>query len=133
MNLPATPATADTRPRIRVAYEVVTPESAAEGDAEERGWDDEDGHDCTPDAGDLADGLTCVDLAAAFLRKSYASEASASHFHAGMWYISNGEADWRTCATRSQSFHLVGFTADQEADICRRVLTSLACRVHMPA
>lgn len=103
--------------RILTTYEVITPESAEAGDAEERGWHDEEGHSCEPDEYDKEDGLSAVDIAVKFLRNKGACHASSSHFHAGVWYSTEGEQDYRTCAETTYSFHLKGFSAQEEKDI----------------
>ena len=77
--------------RIRTAYEIVTPESAEHGDVDSRGWIDEIGEACEPDAYDIAEGLTRVDLAVEFLTANRGSlEASASFYHNGVWYSEYG-------------------------------------------
>ena len=51
------------RKLIRTTYEIITEESAAEGDVEEAGWEDEEGVEVEPDEYDLEEGKTVVDLA----------------------------------------------------------------------
>jgi hypothetical protein len=58
---------------IKITYAVMTPESAEEGDYAERGWVDEQGHDCEPDEWDREEGLDRVDLAVKFLQDEGAS------------------------------------------------------------
>lgn len=78
--------------RIKVTYEVITPESAEDGDVAERGWDDEEG---TPHT---------LREAVKLMR---GCEPSSSEFHVGVWYTAEGDTDYRTGAERRQSFHLV--------------------------
>jgi hypothetical protein len=89
--------------KVRITYEVVTPESAEEGDAAERGWIDEDGTDYTvEDAIQLLQG----------------KEPSSSHFHPGVWYSDiDGDVDLRTGAETRQSYHLDGFSEDEQRAI----------------
>jgi len=78
---------------VRETYEIFTPESVEDGEAAERGFIDEDGSHFT--FRELVELLT-------------GSEASSSHYHAGVWYTKHGEADCRTGATENRSYHLVG-------------------------
>lgn len=105
-------------PRITITYEIVTPESAEHGDAEERGWIDEEGVDMTPDQYDLEDGETAASKAVEFLQNEGASEPSSSAFHDGVWYSTpDGNQDYRTGATEYRSFHLNDFTPEDEEAI----------------
>lgn len=103
--------------RIRISFETVTPESAEQGDAAERGWIDEEGESMDPDADDRAEGLTAVDKAADFLDDQGVSP-SASHFHPGLWYTTTDpDTDLRTGETEYRSYHLVGFTTEEQQEI----------------
>lgn len=77
---------------IRITFDIITEESAADGDYAESGWEDEVGEEYT------------VDEAAKLLK---GSEASSSDFHVGVWYTSYGDTDWRTGETKNLSYHLV--------------------------
>ena len=111
-----------TDPRIVVWFSVITPESAAEGDYAETGLESsEEGYSVKPDRYDMAEGLTAVDNAVKFLRDEGASEASASHFHKGVWYTSHEEEDYRTGDVTTRSFHLKGFTEAQEREVFKRM------------
>lgn len=85
---------------VRTTYEIITPESAEEGDAEERGWIDEEGQECTPEeAFKMVEGC----------------EPSASDYTGGVWYTDNEyHTDFKTGAEESRSYHLKGFTPRQE-------------------
>ena len=92
---------------IRISYEVVTPESAEDGDVAERGWEDEDGeeHD--------------VESAGRFLQ---GTEPSSSHFHEGIWYTDvDGDVDFTTGAETRRSYHLSGFSVDEQGQIFTEV------------
>lgn len=105
---------------IKTTYEIVTPESAEHGDVESRGWVDDTGQSMEPDAYDIADGKTRVDLALEFFSNLGYVEPSSSAFHPGVWYtepeyglgtreyIEDGELETR-------AYHLYNFTdAEQE-------------------
>lgn len=91
---------------IRITYEVITPESAEDGDAAERGWTDEDGEKHS------------VQSAIELLTRSHCVHASSSSFHAGIWYTdADPDADFETGAETSQSYHLSGFSEVEERAI----------------
>jgi hypothetical protein len=98
-------------PHIRITYDIVTPESAAEGDYEESGWINKDGVSMKPDKYDTQDGITAVDKAIKFLDEEGANDASSSHFYPGIWYTSFGyRVNHSTGAEENRSYHLEGFT-----------------------
>jgi hypothetical protein len=99
---------------IRVSYDVVTPESAAEGDTAETGWDCEEGYQIEADETE-----SHVDCAVRLLAYEGADAcyASASDFHTGVWYQDGGSTDYRTGAVRTRAFHLDGFTVAEEYQI----------------
>lgn len=102
-------------PRIAITYDIVTHESAAEGDTAENGWIDQEGVSMKPDADEAADGVTAVDKAVEMLRDNGATEASSSSFHTGIWYTNNDhDTDYITGAVESRSYHLKGFTPEEE-------------------
>lgn len=109
-------------PRITITYETITPESAEQGDAEDRGWIDEEGESMLADEFDLEEGLTVVDKAVAFLKKNYATEPSSSHFDDGVWYTAyDYDHDYETGATENRSYHLNGFTTEEAEEIFNRM------------
>jgi len=85
---------------IRTSYETVTPESAEEGDAADRGWEDEEGEQ-----------FESVEDAIEWLKRKGVQHASSSHFHPGIWYSSGEDQDFGTGETTTYSFHL---TADEK-------------------
>jgi hypothetical protein len=105
--------------KIRVSYEIITPESAEHGDADERGWEDEDGASTEPDEYDQQDGLTAVDIAVRFLRECGPLEPSSSQFHSGIWYTNHGESDNGTVTNKS--YFLTNFTHEEEWSVWRGV------------
>lgn len=99
----------DTDCRIVETFEIVTPKSAEDGEAADYGWIDEDGE---RPGDDDEDGP--VAWAIAYLRGRYAFETSSSFFHTGVWYTCRDEADPADGSEESRSFHLKGFTKEQE-------------------
>lgn len=97
------------KPRIRISYEVITEESARNGDVAERGWEDEEGEAISLDDG--------VDEAIAFLEDAGAVHPSSSAFHPGVWYSTEGEQDYNTGETTIYSYHLVDFDNDAQEEI----------------
>lgn len=96
--------------RIRTSYEVITEESAAEGDAAERGWVDEDGE------------VLGVNAAIEWLRSKGPLEPSSSGFHKGIWYSGPSEQDMYTGDYRQEAYHLAGFTEDQQRRVYEGVV-----------
>jgi hypothetical protein len=91
------------RRRIGVTYDIVTPESAEDGDVAERGWINE---------GIPIDG---VREAIRMLKYDGPFEPSSSAFHKGVWYTeSEGDTDYHTGAVETKSYHLYGFTEAEE-------------------
>jgi hypothetical protein len=104
-----------TSRKIRITYEIVTPESAEQGDADERGWIDEDGVSMEPDETDIEDEVSAVDKAIKFLKENGATEPSSSDSHVGLWYTCREhDTDLGTGAVESRSYHLVDFMPHEE-------------------
>lgn len=101
--------------RIRISFEMTTPESVEHGDVAERGWVDEEGT--------LIDGSESgfddfIHHAVDFLETEggRSLEPSSSSFSPGDWYVEiDGRTDYRTGAETRRSFHLDGFTEQEEA------------------
>jgi hypothetical protein len=88
---------------IAVTYEIVTPESAEEGDAAERGWEDEQGAEYT-----LSEAI----------EKLRGLEPSSTAFHPGVWYSDcDGDTDYRTGEVKYLSYHLVDFSVEDQRAI----------------
>jgi hypothetical protein len=117
---------------ITISYEIYTPESVEVGDAEERGWIDEEGFEIIPEDFDYEEYIEEEELsedtsfeqihdavvarmAADFLKDEFADAPSNSSFSLGTWYTAYGEADYSTGETENKSFHLQNFTPAQEA------------------
>lgn len=104
--------------RIKVSYELITPESAENGDVEERGWDNEEG--------ELMDN---VREAVEWLTEQGPLEPSSSSFHHGIWYTHYGEQG-RHGAQRNESFHITGATMSQEQRIFDGLAKARVLRGH---
>lgn len=118
---------------ILTTYEVVTPESAECGESDSRGYimaaggmrctDGEPADIGYPITGEDYDGDIIAE-AVKYLRKNYATEASDYPYSPrGTWYTApNYNHDYRTGATESRSYHLVGFTDEEERAIYEAVM-----------
>lgn len=111
---------------IRTSYEIITYESAEDGDAEERGWIDEEGESMEPDQYDLEEGLTAVDIAVAFLQRNIGAEgmeaSSSGPLSLNDWWTSyKYNEDYATGAIENRSYHPVGFTVEEINEINRRL------------
>lgn len=88
---------------IKVSYDIVTPESAEQGDAAEHGWEDESGTECNRRE------------AVKLLTDAGSLEASSTGFHHGIWYSqTDGSEDYRTGAVKTLAYHVSGFTIREE-------------------
>ena len=109
---------------ITSTYQIVTPESSEQGDYAEQGWKDEEGESMIPDEYDTEDGVTAVDKAVEFLEKNGANEPSSSPtINIGnTWYsTSSPDIDYTTGAETYYSYHLKGFTPEEEQEIYKRI------------
>lgn len=102
--------------RIRTTFDVITEESAAEGDVAERGWVDEDGE------------VLGVNAAIEWLRSKGPLEPSSSQFHKGIWYSGPSEQDMHTGGWYQEAYHLAGFTEAQQ----QRIYSALFSRRRNP-
>jgi hypothetical protein len=107
---------------IRTTYAMTTPESASAGDHSETGWHDEAGEPMDPDKWD-DEGTTAVDKAVAFLEREGATEPSGSTWYPHLWYSwpDASTVDWATGEDEMRSYHLDGFTEEEERAILARV------------
>jgi len=91
--------------RIRTTFEVITEESASEGDVAERGWVDEEGEE-----------VRGVHEAVRWLKDKGPLEPSSSEFYPGVWYSGPSERD-EYGDYYQEAYHLVGFTTAQQQRI----------------
>lgn len=104
--------------RIRTAYQIVTEESASQGDFAEQGWGDEDGVLFEENYGDPDDGA--VPSAIRWLQSKGSLEPSCTVFHRGIWYSqADADIDMYSGEHRTESYHLSGFTVLEEHSIFR--------------
>jgi hypothetical protein len=112
--------------KLRVTYEIITPESAENGEVVERGWIDEEGVDMRPDEYDADDGLTATDLAVNYMLDNMGAdgiEASCSgELSERDWWTSyKVDEDLFNGAIENRSFHPVGFTTAEVNEINRKL------------
>jgi hypothetical protein len=96
----------DSKREIFVAYEVVTPESAEEGDVEERGEDRTD--EITPSFDE-----TYVDAAINYLKH----EGALYRTNRDEWFDGPSDTNYQTGAETTYTYHLKGFAKAEEAAI----------------
>ena len=99
----------NTGARIKVSYEIVTPESAEIGDVSERGWENEEGKSCEPDEYDLDDGIDRVDKAVDFLHYEGAYGEVGNYDT----YYGNASQNYRDGSETTNSYHLEGFEEEE--------------------
>lgn len=76
----------------------------------------------TPDEIDrLEETITSVDIAQVYLERMGVHETSSSDFHPGLWYISRSSPNMRTGVETETTYHLYGFTEDEEEQIYQRL------------
>lgn len=115
---------------IASTYSIITPKSAEDGDYAENGWKDSAGNRYDVGAANPADigqPITGEDYdgdvvaeAVAYLKSEGASEPSSYPFNAVTWYSASNE-DYRSGSTEETSYHLYGFTAEEEREIYRAI------------
>jgi hypothetical protein len=98
---------------ITVTYDIVTPESAEQGDFAESGWIDDEGTEMISPA-----------EAIKFLRREGADQPSSSYFHSGVWYSASKGENYRTGAETTHSYHLKGFTPRAERMVWDAIIGS---------
>jgi hypothetical protein len=117
----------DKVPTIRTSFTTITWGDSGDSDdyEEEHGWIDEEGVEFEPDENDIEDGMTesesIVAQAIKFLEDEGAAHASSSHFHPGVWYTTESEQDFRTGENEERSFHLDGFSNEEQAEIFKAI------------
>jgi hypothetical protein len=107
-------------PRIVSYYETYTPEDVEAGEASDRGELDDVAIEL--DEFDIEEGLTVVDLAVKYLTDSGAYEPSSMPFSVGTWYNTEAREDYRTGDNTTESYHLKGFSPDDEKQIYKLVI-----------
>jgi hypothetical protein len=96
--------------RVAITYAEITPESAEHGDFDDTGWVNEEGEDVNGD-----EDMTAVDRTVQFLQHEGVQEASTwPNWQPGVWYSRMTEADIQTGVMTEYSYHLKGFTPEEE-------------------
>lgn len=111
---------------IRISYEVITPESADIGEIDDSGWIDEDGVVIDPEVDPRIEDASYKEWAvlnAAVGVIGYHRQASCYPFAPGFtWYTETaGDEDYATGAVTYKSWHLSGFTPEEEQAIYNEV------------
>lgn len=125
-------------PKIRTTFSKITLHGQDEegGDPdyeEEHGWEDEEGQDVEVDEFDREDGLDVADVAAKWLLDKGANyEASSSHFHPGIWYSAQPVGDFGEASETTYSFHLEGFTPEEEEKIFYKLFPRRDPQMRLP-
>lgn len=102
---------------IKTTYQVVSPESAEQGDYADQGWYDEEGESMIPDEWESEEGITVVDKTIDYLtNKRYATEPSYSPgFTVGISYTTmDSDVNYETDEDTYYTCHLYGFTPLEE-------------------
>ena len=114
--------------RIRVSYEVISPESSENGEAERSGWQDEQGIEIVPDEYDVDeyDNYTAavIALAAKFIGAIGAVEASCSEFggYSRIWYTSiDPEHNYQNGEETRYSYFLDEFSEVEQRGIYQQL------------
>jgi len=112
--------------RIRKTYEITTEESAAEGDAAERGWEDEIGIEIAPDDCDVEEYGDESSAAVALAVKHIGGGVEASDYPrcspGHTWYTTiDDNIDYSTGERTTYSYFLDGFSAGEELEIYARL------------
>lgn len=121
-------------PKIRTTFSKITLGDGEDADYdEEHGFEDEEGQDVEVDEFDREDGLDVADVAAKWLLDKGANyEASSSHFHPGIWYSAQPEGDFATASETTYSFHLEGFTPEEEEKIFYKLFPRRDPQMRLP-
>lgn len=106
-------------PHVVSYYENWTPEDLEAGDTGDRGENDDVEFEL--DEYDIEEGLELADLVVKYLSERGVSEASSSQFHKGVWYDTEPTQDFRTGEWRRESYHLKGFSEEDEAEVYRQL------------
>ena len=105
--------------KIAVYLQTMTPDDVESGDVPSADHDED--IDIALDAIDRKEGKDVADLAAKVLSDAGA-RPSSSHFHRGVWYETEWSVqDYSTGEEEQKTFHLKGFSPQEEALVYLRV------------
>ena len=91
--------------KVKITFETVN-HNDDESYEVENGWTEEEGIE-----------FESVDEVVEFLNDEGAFMPSNSHFNQGTWYSTEGEINYRNGDITTYSYHLYGFTEEQEEEI----------------
>ena len=108
--------------RIKTTYSVVTPESAEIGDYADSGWENEEGVCADPDELDVEEHGSVLAAVVDCAVKAIGNGVEASDYPTccpgHTWYTEiDGETDYSDGSNKTLSFHLDGFSEDEELAI----------------
>lgn len=108
--------------RIKISYDVVTPESSEIGDVADYGWENEEGICADPDELDVEEHGSVLAAVVDCAVKAIGNGVEASDYpicHPGYtWYTEvDAEMDYSDGSEKRLSFHLDGFSEDEELAI----------------
>ena len=108
--------------RIRISYDVVTSESAEIGDFADTGWENEEGVCIDPDDLDVEEYGSESAAVVALAVKTIGNGVEASDYPrccpGHTWYTEiDGETDYSDGSVKRLSYHLDGFSEDEERAI----------------
>jgi hypothetical protein len=113
--------------RIRISYDIVTPESAKIGDFAENGWEEEEGICIDPDQYDVEECGSELAAVVALAANTIGNDVEASDYPAccpgHTWYAEiDGTPDYSDGSVKRLSYHLDGFSEEEEmaiyAELC---------------
>lgn len=104
--------------RITCTYQIVTPESAEDGDYAEQGWENEAGESMVCDDYDIEEGITPVNKAVEYLKKHYANPVGSGNID---HYETYPEENYETGAETTYNYFLNGFTTEEEQEIYKKM------------
>jgi hypothetical protein len=112
--------------RIRITYQTVTEESAENGDYADSGWIDEEGVCTDPDDCDVEFADSEIDAVVACALSVIGSGCEASDYPrccpGHTWYTEcDGDTDYSDGSVTTKSFHLDGYTEEEERAIYARI------------
>ena len=119
---PETPETPVCSRRIKISYDVVTPESAKIGDFADSGWEDEEGVCIDPDELDVEEAgseLAAVVKSAVKIIGNGVEASDYPNCYPGCtWYTEiDAEMDYSDGSEKRLSYHLEGFSEEEELAI----------------
>jgi len=108
--------------RIKISYDVVTPESAEIGDFAENGWENEEGECADPDELDVEEHGSELAAVIALAVEIIGNGVEASDYPTccpgHTWYTEiDGETDYSDGSEKRLSYHLEGFSEEEELGI----------------